>query len=100
MSLKQTSQRLGRTGRRFMAVASAAAFLMVLFASGNLAGLHPARATNVQPLFSPSAQYGKLPIAFIANAGQTDAKVRFQVRNNGSSLFFAANGVTLSLPAL
>src|SRR5579864_906946 len=100
MSRKQIYLRFDRTDRRFMAVASATAFLMVFFTSGKLAGIQPVRATNIQPLLSPAAQYGKLPLTFIANAGQTNADALFQVRNNGRSLFFTATGITLSLPVL
>ncbi|MEP7286067.1 MAG: SBBP repeat-containing protein [Chloroflexota bacterium] len=41
--------------------------------------------------------YGKLPTSFIANAGQLDPSVRFEVRSSSGQLFFTAQGVTLAL---
>ncbi|MEP7286068.1 MAG: SBBP repeat-containing protein [Chloroflexota bacterium] len=43
--------------------------------------------------------YGKLPTSFIANAGQLDPSVRFEVRSNAGHLFFTPQGVTLALTA-
>ncbi|MEP7290088.1 MAG: SBBP repeat-containing protein [Chloroflexota bacterium] len=41
--------------------------------------------------------YGKLPTSFIANAGQLDSSVRFEVRSSAGHLFFTPQGVTLAL---
>ncbi len=41
--------------------------------------------------------YGKLPLAFEANRGQTDAKVRFLARTSGYSLFLTDREAVLSL---
>src|SRR5579864_4980588 len=99
MSRNQTGQFLRRPARRLTSLGIVATLLALSLATGNLAGFRPAQATNTHFLRSAPAHTGELPLSFIANAGQTDASVRFQVRNNGSALFFAASSVTLSLPA-
>jgi hypothetical protein len=43
--------------------------------------------------------YGQLPISFEANAGQTDAQVRYLARGSGYGLFLTATGAVLSLEA-
>jgi len=43
--------------------------------------------------------FGKLPLSFVPNAGQSNPAVRFQVRSKGGTLFFTPNEVVLSLPA-
>jgi Beta-propeller repeat len=44
-----------------------------------------------------AASYGKLPLSFELNAGQTDASVRFLSRGPGYSLFLTRNDAVLSL---
>ncbi len=41
--------------------------------------------------------YGKLPLSFEANAGQTDARVKFLSRGSGYTLFLTADEAVLSL---
>ena len=41
--------------------------------------------------------YGKLPLSFEANQGQTDSNVKFLSRGSGYSLFLTANEAVLSL---
>jgi hypothetical protein len=41
--------------------------------------------------------YGKLPLIFEANQGQTDSAVKFLVRGEGYTAFLTSNGLTLSL---
>lgn len=47
----------------------------------------------------PSAQeaYGKLPLSFEANHGQTDPQVKFMTRGPNSTMFLTANEAVLSL---
>jgi hypothetical protein len=45
---------------------------------------------------SVSAAYGKLPLMFEANTGQTDSKVKFLSRGSGYSLFLTAAEVVLA----
>ncbi|MHB8628267.1 MAG: DUF7948 domain-containing protein [Aggregatilineales bacterium] len=49
---------------------------------------------------SAASRYGQLPLSFIANAGQIDPTVRFQVRSGSGTFSFEPDGVALSLPAL
>jgi hypothetical protein len=42
-------------------------------------------------------QYGKLPLSFEANHGQTDGRVKFLSRTNGYSLFLTADEAVLAL---
>jgi CRISPR/Cas system CMR-associated protein Cmr3 (group 5 of RAMP superfamily) len=44
-------------------------------------------------------RYGKLPLNFEENRGQTDASVKFLSRGNGYGLFFTANEAVLALRA-
>src|SRR6476661_971434 len=39
------------------------------------------------------ASYGQIPLSFIANAGQTDPNVKFQVKGAGHSIFFSPNEI-------
>src|ERR1039458_6200955 len=41
--------------------------------------------------------YGKLPLSFEANQGQTDSEVKFLSRGSGYSLFLTSNEAVLSL---
>jgi hypothetical protein len=43
------------------------------------------------------ADYGKLPLAFEANAGQTDARVKFLSRGSGYTLFLTGNEAVLTV---
>ncbi|MGB7713039.1 MAG: SBBP repeat-containing protein [Microcoleus sp.] len=40
------------------------------------------------------ASYGQVPLSFIANTGQTDPAVKFQVKGAGHSIFFTPNEIT------
>lgn len=40
------------------------------------------------------ASYGQVPLSFIANTGQTDPSVKFQVKGAGHSIFFTPNEIT------
>ncbi len=59
-----------------------------------------------RPLIAPAAtpepainlDFGKLPLSFIPNAGQTDPAVRFQVHDTGGTIFFTPDQVVLTLP--
>lgn len=46
---------------------------------------------------SKTAQYGRLPLSFEANQGQTDPRVRFLSRGSGYSLFLTDSEAVLSL---
>ncbi|WP_445176076.1 DUF7948 domain-containing protein [Microcoleus sp.] len=42
---------------------------------------------------NPHASYGQIPLSFIANTGQTDPNVKFQVKGAGHSIFFTPNEI-------
>jgi hypothetical protein len=44
-----------------------------------------------------AAQYGKIPLSFEANRGQTDPRAQFLSRGSGYSLFFTSDEVVLNL---
>ena len=46
---------------------------------------------------SVAASYGKLPLSFEANQGQSDPRVKFLARGNGYSLFLTDSSAVLSL---
>jgi beta-propeller repeat-containing protein len=79
------------------------AIFSILLGSGlvGIASLHaeqPAQ-TQTEPGTPPklSAAYGKLPLSFEANAGQTDPAVRFLSRGSGYSLFLTDSEAVLVL---
>jgi hypothetical protein len=49
-----------------------------------------------QPTAAPKPNLEGLPLAFVPNRGQTDAKVRFQAQTAAGSLFFTSNEVVLA----
>jgi len=56
-------------------------------------------ATQDKPPANPRvADYGKLPLAFEANAGQTDGRVKFLSRGSGYALFLTGDEAVLKLP--
>jgi hypothetical protein len=54
-----------------------------------------AAPTKIQP--NLVAGYGKLPLSFEANQGQTDARVRFHARGGGYTIFLTADEAVLTL---
>ena len=56
----------------------------------------PGQSPAVPPVVKAEA-YGKLPLSFEANRGQTDPQVRFLSRGNGYSLFLTDSAAVLSL---
>jgi hypothetical protein len=47
-----------------------------------------------------ASDHNTAPLAFIANVGQLEPSVHFTARDNAKTLWFAADGVTLNLPAV
>ena len=57
-----------------------------------------AQFTEVQPVaLAPSTGYGKLPLSFEANQGQSDRPVKFFARGQGYGLFLTPTETVLSL---
>ncbi|MGH8456965.1 MAG: hypothetical protein ACRETE_08265, partial [Stenotrophobium sp.] len=71
------------------------AFIAVLasaiLANDAMAAVTPANQARI------AGNYGKLPIAFEANAGQTDAQVKFLARGSGYALFLTPGEAVMSL---
>ena len=57
----------------------------------------PARTEVVGLTNAPD--FGKLPLSFVPNAGQTDPAVRFQAQGMGGTLFFTPGEIVLLLPS-
>ncbi len=66
-----------------------------------LIGFVGVRLLNVDtnPAATPTLHLNQLPLAFVPNQGQSDARVRFQVANVGGTAFFTQDGVVLAMPA-
>ena len=77
--------------------------LGVVFLSGSftvVAQAGPASEAASQPsTIAPAvaANYGKLPLSFEANQGQSDPQVRFTSRGNGYSLFLTDREAVLAI---
>src|SRR5271154_7289822 len=65
---------------------------VVLTAATSEAASQPAK---IGPIVA--ANYGKLPLSFEANQGQSDPQVRFTSRGNGYSLFLTDSEAVLAL---
>ena len=57
-------------------------------------GPFPARNESARP---PADAYGKLPLSFVPNRGQTDARVRFYAQGAGHAFYFTPDKAVLSL---
>jgi hypothetical protein len=55
------------------------------------------KATDAANKMRVSEAYGKLPMSFEPNRGQTDKRVKFLSRGSGYALFLASNEATLAL---
>ncbi len=73
--------------------------VIVAFAGWICAGADP--ATKPRPQIAKQSRlhdaYGRLPLSFEANHGQTDPRVRFLSRGNGYSLFLTSTEAVLKL---
>lgn len=67
-----------------------------------MAGSMQARSAAAEPESQsarPIRSAPRLPLAFVANQGQSNAAVRYQARALGGGVFFTQTGVTLALPS-
>ena len=61
---------------------------------------HPSRATSsAAPRSDAQALLSKLPLYFIENRGQVDARVAYYVQGRDTAVYFTASGVTFALTA-
>ena len=79
-------------------VSSLSAFSQtVVSASGDAPPSHFLSSAPKPAHATPSADYGKLPLSFEANQGQSDPQVKFLARGNGYSLFLTDSAAVLTL---
>src|SRR5437667_10511222 len=79
--------------------------LLATAAAGILLPLGPANASRAGATGEPSAPtkqqalaaYGKVPLGFVANAGQTDARVRYSAQGAGFAFFLTPREAMLAL---
>ncbi len=71
-------------------------FFILLPLTGYAAEAPVNRATTLQKAAVMSS-YGKLPLYFVRNDGQTDKAVKFYERGAGHSTFFTADSIVISL---
>jgi hypothetical protein len=81
-----------RDDRRLTGMAAGMFFLTFL---SPLASANPTVAPDAKA--QVQANYGKLPLSFEANQGQTDARVKFLARGQGYTLFLTPTETVLSL---
>jgi len=68
------------------------------FRSGAAHTAGPRRVASAEPdRIRLAASYGRLPLTFEVNRGQTDARVKFLARGQGYTLFLTGNEAVLSL---
>jgi hypothetical protein len=78
--------------------------LLVLLALGVAAAFAPhstgtsVEAPKTQNQKAPPDAFGRLPLSFELNQGQTDARVRFLARAQGYGIFLTDNGAAFSFP--
>jgi len=82
---------------RIFSLITALVLMGNLFVAKQVARATP--PTNKASAETAGTVYGSLPTAFIANGGQLDASVRYEVRSSAGHLFFTPQGVTLALTA-
>ncbi len=91
---------IARATARLFSLALVAMLIAPLSVDAQAASGAPKSGTPATPAPNHAViaeNYGKLPLSFEANQGQTDAQVRFLARGNGYSLFLTDAGAVLSL---
>lgn len=87
----------------FASIALGALFAGLLFAlprghaEANEAFNSPGTGNDRKTQEQASREFGKLPLSFVENKGQTDARVKFMSNGSGYSLFLTANEAVLVL---
>jgi hypothetical protein len=112
MTVKQPNRRLGLrlmcVLSVLLAVATTAFYLTpaaspraaVESAPSALPLLNAAPAESAQSRQRVVTAYGNLPLAFEANQGQTDPRVKYMARGNGYTLFLTSSEAVVSLPVV
>jgi hypothetical protein len=71
----------------------------LLSQSNPISAINPNPGTDAKSQSKIRESYGKLPLAFEANRGQTDAQVKFLSRTKAYTLFLTADEAILTLPS-
>src|SRR5580698_802770 len=71
----------------------------LLSQSNPISAINPNPGTDAKSQSKIRESYGKLPLAFEANRGQTDAQVKFVSRTSSYTLFLTADEAVLTLPS-
>jgi hypothetical protein len=61
---------------------------------------NPGKPSSAAQRVSLNKEYGKLPLSFEANTGQTDTSVKYFARGSGYNVFFTAEEAVLVLPGI
>jgi len=69
---------------------------LILLALG-LAAVFAPKSTGTQNPKAPTDSFGRLPLSFEVNQGQTDARVKFLARGQGYGIFLTDDGATFSV---
>src|SRR5919197_3155372 len=101
MGRRDHSTTTAESGKRRMVLAGVAALAFALLTQLQPS---PAGADTPSAALSPATKpraleaYGKLPLAFVPNRGQTDARVRFSAQAGGASFWFTSREGGFALP--
>ena len=95
MRLMGMRLRFRSLGLALLSVAAAGVLLQIGPAQASSKKARPSTASATKP--QALAAYGKLPLAFVPNAGQLDRHVRYAAQAGGSSFFFTRTEAVLAL---
>jgi len=73
--------------------------LLLLLGLAALLILNPTARPLSTPTPAVNFDFGKLPLSFTPNVGQTEPAVKFQVHDMGGTIFFTSSEAVLALPA-
>ncbi len=85
--------------RSFLLVASVILLAIATLLPLSLATMRPQTAPNATVAPPQGVDFGKLPLSFEANRGQTDPSVKFMAHASGGTMYFTPSEVVLSLPS-
>ena len=86
-----------KSKRRFFITGSFVVAMLFVFLFAAKGAIAKTGEADSQTKTKAVEAYGKLPLLFIANNGQTDKSVRFYERGSGHATFFTEEGVYISL---
>jgi hypothetical protein len=94
-------RRRGKMRKEFLIVIGALTFLLMGSTTYQEQGLKSGTSESIQSLSASSmkaeADFGRMPLYFIANRGQMDDRVAYYIQGKDKTLFFTSEGVTFVL---